>query len=57
MPNSRYCVLARVSRGLFALWLVVAAAWGQQSSASLSGVVKDSQGGAIPGAQVVIVNP
>ena len=56
MPNSRYCVLARVTRGFFALSLAAAAAWAQQSSASLSGAVKDNQGGAIPGAQVVIVN-
>ena len=38
------------------LLCVVAAAWGQQTSAQLSGVVKDAQGAVIPGAKVVVIN-
>ncbi len=51
-------------KGHFVRWLVVVvclltvmtAAWGQQVSASLSGVVKDRQGAVVPGAKIVVIN-
>jgi hypothetical protein len=55
MPYRRCRFSAGLLAGVLLLWLG-ATAWGQQTSASLSGVVKDSQGSSVPGAQVVIVN-
>src|SRR5712692_5518176 len=56
MWRDQSCFRGRWPYGLLVLCYVAALAWSQQTSASLSGVVKDNQGAVIPGARVVVVN-
>jgi hypothetical protein len=56
MPTTQRRYRGWLWLGLFVLCSIAAPAWGQQTSASLSGVVRDSQEAVIPGAQVTIVN-
>ena len=51
----KWCV-SIVSSVVFLIFLNCGVAWGQTSSGSISGTVKDSTGGAIPAAPVSVTN-
>src|SRR6187431_3460225 len=47
----------RVVAFVFLAFVISSPAWARQVTSSIAGVVKDSAGGVVPGATVVVTNP
>ena len=55
-PMNKYSCSGRIAILLVLLCCVSTLAWAQQTSGSISGVVKDRQGAVVPNAKVILIN-
>ena len=54
--SASYAVKSQSKRALFILLTALASAWAQGSAGSITGVVKDTSGGVVPGVSVIVTN-